>query len=138
MIEREKISPLVIVGIGIIILSTLGIIFFSLPLIAQEGETILLAPGPMIPLLGLPAGVIILILGIYFSLSHNRSKGIFLLSLGIVSLILEIYFTVFIVRGPYPPMVLYFGVTIFLIWKGIKLIISSSVSRKKLEEYPEV
>lgn len=134
MIEREKISPLLIIGIGLVILSIFGVIFFTLPLI-KSGKAFLSGPLPWIPIIsviGIFIGGILLFLGIYFSLASVRSKGIFLISIGPFLLIFEFYYIIFFLIETYPyyfssiyPIIPIMILTLVLIGKGIKHIFST-------------
>jgi len=152
MIKRENISPLLIIGIGLVIISIFGVIFFTLPLI-KSGKAFLSAPHPWIPLLsviGIFIGGILLLFGIYFSLESVRTKGIFLISIGPVLLIFELYYLIFFLIVTYPyfvssvyPIIPIMILTLVLIRKGIKYIftpVGTSENNRKtitLKKYPK-
>lgn len=126
MTKREKLSPLLFIGIGLVILSVFGVIFFTLPLVKKKGAGYFIGPLPWIPVIGIFIGGILFFIGIYFSLASIRSRGIFLISVGSFLFIFFIYFMIFILIQTYldysgiivliiPELIL----TLVLIGKGI-------------------
>ncbi|MFX1322493.1 MAG: hypothetical protein ACFFAQ_12710 [Promethearchaeota archaeon] len=142
MIDREKISPLLIIGIGLIILSIFGVIFFTLPLLKKKGAGYFMGPLPWIPFIGIFIGGILLFLGIYFNLPSNRSKGIFLICMGSFLLIFELYAIIPIIIATYPyfigeiyPIIPEVIVTLVLIGKGIQQILTTVQLSKNKRKY---
>ncbi len=91
MINREKISPLTIVGICILIISIIGLIVFTLGLEIGAIQAIYYFSYRWLLYTGIIAGGILLFLGIFFRLNTHKSKGLLLILSGIFLLVFIIY-----------------------------------------------